>query len=101
MKIGMAALVLVGGFVLLPGATVVPCVEAAARDDQAAAALTTGTEEDDAAALPPVCDPVVPMPTGFMLPAGGALASVLVALNSKSNTLPVPPSVTTSTISTN
>ena len=101
MKIGMAALVLVGGFVLLPGATVVPCVEAAARDDQAAAALTTGTEEDQAAALLPVCDPGAPVATEFMLPAGGALAAVVLALNGKSNTLPVPPSVTTSTISTN
>ncbi|OYU16776.1 MAG: hypothetical protein CFE34_19210 [Rhodobacteraceae bacterium PARR1] len=83
MKIALPALIALGGFVLLPAATVIPCVDAA---DKAAAAVAEGDEGQ--AALATLCDAGAaerPGPTNFMLPAGGAVVSLFAALGSKSN----------------
>lgn len=82
MKFGIPALMLAAGLFVLPGATVVPCIEAAAQEDQAAA-VAPATEGEEAVAALPVCDATAgtaPQATKFLLPAGGGVAALLVAL---------------------
>ena len=81
MKIAITALIGLGGFVLLPAATVVPCVEAAEKAEAVVAGADQGQE-----GLAPLCGvgaPQRPGPTNFMLAAGGAVVSLIAAMGPK------------------
>ncbi len=85
MKIAITALIGLGGFVMLPAATVVPCVEAAEKAEAVVAGADQGQK-----GLAPLCDvgaPQRPAPTNFMLAAGGAVVSLIAAMGPKSNTV--------------
>lgn len=101
MKLAMTALIVLSGLVLLPAATVIPCVDAGTTEAENAAVVAAGAEEDTAAAALPVCEPDVALdlaPTQFGLPAAGGVVGALVALMSNAPNTAVS---TSSTVSTN
>lgn len=100
MNIAMTTLIVLSGLVLLPAASVIPCVDVGTAEAGKAAAAAGGAEKDDALALP-LCEPgaaqkLAPTPLG--LPAAGGVVGALVVLLSNSPNAAV---ATSSTVSTN
>lgn len=78
MKIGFTAFILTAGVLLLPAATVAPCVPAGESEDTAAQVATEGQDQENEAPLP-ICDanPAGVSPTNVGIAAGGLLTFLL------------------------